>query len=454
MTVIIALAALSVVGIPFLTVMGLAAAASVGVTVLVALTLVPAVLSWLGPRLNKGRAPFLARRRATSLDDPATSPSRPLGERWARLVTARPWASIIAVVLVCGAMALPLRGMELGLPDDSSKPTDTTERRAYDLLTKGFGAGFNGPLTLVIHAPGSTNVAEIGAAAGDRLSEIADVAVVSAPVTNEAGDVAILSVTPDSAPSSQETRDLVQHIRAIAEESEKMTDVRAYVTGTTAVNIDVSNKLATALPVFLLLIVLLALFLLMLVFRSVLVPVKAIAGFLLSIGASLGLTVWIFQEGHLAGLFGIEATGPILSFLPVLLIGILFGLAMDYEVFLVSRIREDYVTIGDPAAAITAGMRHSARVVTAAGLIMVAVFGSFIFGNDAIIKSIGLSLTVGVLVDAFLVRMTLVPALLALLGHRAWWIPAWLDRVLPNVDIEGARLTQTQRSEAQDPTLV
>jgi len=344
--------------------------------------------------------------------------------------------------------------MELGLPDDSSKPTDTTERRAYDLLTKGFGAGFNGPLTLVIHAPGSTNVAEIGAAAGDRLSEIADVAVVSAPVTNEAGDVAILSVTPDSAPSSQETRDLVQHIRAIAEESEKMTDVRAYVTGTTAVNIDVSNKLATALPVFLLLIVLLALFLLMLVFRSVLVPVKAIAGFLLSIGASLGLTVWIFQEGHLAGLFGIEATGPILSFLPVLLIGILFGLAMDYEVFLVSRIREDYVTIGDPAAAITAGMRHSARVVTAAGLIMVAVFGSFIFGNDAIIKSIGLSLTVGVLVDAFLVRMTLVPALLALLGHRAWWIPAWLDRVLPNVDIEGARLTQTQRSEAQDPTLV
>jgi len=344
--------------------------------------------------------------------------------------------------------------MELGLPDDSGKPTSTTERRAYDLLTEGFGAGFNGPLTLVMSAPGATNAAEVGAAAAQRLSEIDDVAVVGAPVANEAGDVAILSVTPDSAPSSQKTRDLVQHIRAIAEESEKTTDVRAYVTGTTAVNIDVSDKLSTALPVFLLLIVLLALLLLMLVFRSILVPLKAVAGFLLSIGASLGLTVWIFQEGHLAELFGIAAPGPILSFLPVLLVGILFGLAMDYEVFLVSRIREDYVAIGDPATAITAGMRHSARVVTAAGLIMVAVFGSFIFGDDPIIKSIGLSLTVGVLVDAFLVRMTLVPALLALLGHRAWWLPGWLDRALPKVDIEGARLTETHPGEPQDPALV
>jgi RND superfamily putative drug exporter len=284
----------------------------------------------------------------------------------------------------------------------------------------------------------------VAGVAQQRLEDAPDVVAVSQPVPNQAGDVAILSVTPASGPSSQATKDLVQRIRdAAAEARAQDAGVRAFVTGQTAVNIDVSTKLGDALPEFLALIVVLALLLLTLVFRSLLVPIKAVAGFLLSIAASMGLVVWVFQEGHLGGLFGVQSTGPIVSFLPVLLIGILFGLAMDYEVFLVSRIREDYIATDDPQAAIKVGMRHSARVVTAAALIMIAVFGSFIFGGDPIIKSIGLALAFGVLVDAFVVRMTLVPAVLALLGRRAWALPSWLDRRMPDLDIEGSHLVVT-----------
>jgi putative drug exporter of the RND superfamily len=456
LTVIIALSALSVVGIPFLTAMGLAAAGAVAISVVLAVTLVPAVLSVLGGRLNAGRLRVPGRRKDTSPDDPeaaAAGSTSPAGERWGRLVTARPWLTIAGVVVLCGLSALPLRSLDLGLPDDHTKATSTTERRAYDLLTDGFGPGFNGPLTLVISTPGATNAAELGAQAQEGLSTAADIAAVSPPVANQAGDVAILTVTPDSAPSSDATKELVKNLREAAADAEELGEVRAYVTGTTAINIDVSQKLSDALPVFLLLIVVLALLLLMLVFRSILVPVKAVAGFLLSLAASLGLTVFVFQQGHLASLFGVQATGPVVSFLPVLLIGILFGLAMDYEVFLVSRIREDYLATDDPHAAITVGMRHSARVVTAAGLIMIAVFGSFIFGDDPIIKSIGFSLAIGVLIDAFLVRMTLVPAVLALLGRRAWSLPGWLDRLLPDMDIEGARLPATSVEVPRTPAV-
>ena len=458
LTVVIALSALSIVGIPFLTAMGLAAAGTVAVTALIAVTLVPAVLSVLGHGLNKGRLPYFGRRQSTEPDDPegASNGYTPMGERWANLVTARPWLTVLTAVLACVVVALPVLGMRLGLPDDGTKPTSTTERRAYDLLSEGFGPGFNGPLTLVVYTPNGTNAAALAAVAQKELTDAKDVAAVSAPIPNQAGDVAILSVTPASAPSSQATKQLVQGIRDAASQARQQVGARAYVTGTTAVNIDVSSKLSSALPVFLVVIVVLALLLLMMVFRSILVPIKAVAGFLLSIAASMGLVVWIFQQGHLGSLFGVQATGPIVSFLPVLLIGILFGLAMDYEVFLVSRIREDYVASGDPQLAIRVGMRHSARVVTAAALIMIAVFGSFIFGGDPIIKSIGLALAFGVLVDAFVVRMTLVPAVLALLGQRAWALPGWLDRLLPDLDIEGSRLhaataTQSQPLDVDDP---
>ncbi|MCZ4499140.1 MAG: hypothetical protein JWQ74_1693, partial [Marmoricola sp.] len=437
-----ALAALSVLGIPFLTAMGLTAAATVAITVLVAVTLVPATLAVLGDRIDKGSIGFLTRRHSAAAELETGGPAkRNMGERWGHLVTAKPWITIGAVVLVCAAVALPVRNLALGLPDDGTKSTSTTERRAYDLLTDGFGEGFNGPLTLVLSTPGKTNALEVATQAKKLLATTEDVAAVGQPAPNKAGDVAILSVTPESGPSSEATKALVTKIRAAAGEARAQNaGVDAYVTGQTAVNIDVSTKLADALPVFLAVIVGLALLLLILVFRSILVPIKAVAGFLLSIGASMGMVVWVFQEGHLGSLFNVETPGPVLSFLPVLLIGILFGLAMDYEVFLVSRIREDYLHTGDPSSSITAGMHHSARVVTAAGLIMLAVFGSFILGEDPITKSIGLALAIGVFVDAFLVRMTLVPAVLQLLGHRAWSLPGWLDKRLPDLDIEGTKL--------------
>jgi RND superfamily putative drug exporter len=232
-------------------------------------------------------------------------------------------------------------------------------------------------------------------------------------------------------------------------QAQRQSGITSYVTGTTAFNNDVSDKLSSALAPFLILIVVLALLLLLLVFRSILVPVKAVIGFLLSLAASMGIVTFVFQQGHLGGLFGVQGTGPILSFLPVLVIGILFGLAMDYEVFLVSRIKEAVTHHGDARRAITEGMRDSARVVTSAGLIMATVFAAFIFGDDVIIKAIGLALAVGVIVDAFVVRMTLVPAVLHLLGGSAWWLPRWLQRALPNVDIEGATLARpTDRGTA------
>jgi putative drug exporter of the RND superfamily len=438
LTVVIALAALSVVGIPFLTVMGLAAAGTVVVAVLVALTFLPALLAVLGPRIGKGRIGFLSRRENVR----AGEPNR--GERWSRLVTAKPWATVALVIVAVGVVAVPALDLQLGLPDDGSKPKSTTERQAYDLLSEGFGVGFNGPLTLVVYAPGHTDTATLVTGAIPQLQRAPDVAVVGKPIPNKAGDVAILSVIPKSSPASEQTKQLVGLLRNAADEVRRQTGVTAYVAGPTASNIDVSNKLGAALPTFLAVIVGLALLLLLLVFRSILVPVKAVVGFLLSIVASFGATVWIFQQGHLGSLFDIGTRGPIVAFLPVLVIGILFGLAMDYEVFLVSRIHEDYAHHHDAAGAIRNGMHSSARVVTAAALIMFSVFASFIFGDNAVIKSLGLALAFGVLVDAFVVRMTLVPAVLALLGDTAWKLPRGLARVLPDLDLEGAKLAAPQ----------
>ena len=259
-------------------------------------------------------------------------------------------------------------------------------------------------------------------------------------------------MTAKSGPSSQSTKQLVALIRQRAALVRHKYGIDVLVTGTTAINIDTSDKLSSALAPYLILVVGLALILLTLVFRSLLVPVKAVVGFLLTIASAMGIVVWIFQQGHLGGLFGVQSQAPIISFLPILMIAILFGLAMDYEVFLVSRIRESYVHSGDAQASIISGFRASARVVTAAAIIMTCVFGSFIFGGEPTIKSIGLALAFGVLADAFLVRMTLVPAVLALLGNRAWKLPKTLDRILPNVDIEGEQLAHHLERQQQPPT--
>jgi RND superfamily putative drug exporter len=348
-----------------------------------------------------------------------------------------PWVAIGGVIVVLGVIAIPVTGMRLGLPDDSSKPAKSTERKAYDLLAKGFGPGFTGPLTVVGDASKAKDPKGVATRAVKALGTFSDVAAVSRPTFNQSGTVAILSVTPSSGPASEKTKDLVKLIRARARDVAKRYGITGYVTGRTAINIDTSDKISSGLPAFLVVIVGLALILLLIAFRSIAVPVKAVLGFLLTIAAALGVATWTFQHGHLAGLLGIETPSAIVSFLPVLLIAILFGLAMDYEVFLVTRMRESHLRGEAPTAAVISGFTASARVVTAAALIMVSVFAAFITGDDVVIKSIAFSLAFGVLADAFLVRMTLVPAVLSLLGGRAWTLPGWLDRRLPHVDIEG-----------------
>jgi RND superfamily putative drug exporter len=436
LTVVIALVGLMVINIPFLTVMGVAAAGTVAIAVLIAITLMPAILGFLGTRGGRVNRVLVKRPRHR----PEGAPS--LSVRWARLVTRRPLIVAALSVTLLAGIAIPATHMKLGLPDGGSKPTTSTERRAYDTLTDGFGPGFNGPLTVVVDAPGLTETEQkqVANAVVDGLSGMPGVAAVTPAVQNEAGDLTIASVTPTTGPASDETKDLVEQIRLKADEVQAESGIRAYVTGQTAINIDTAEQLGSALPRYIAVVMGLALLLLTVVFRSVLVPVKAAFGFLLSIGASMGLVVWIFQDGHLADLFGVANTGPVVSFLPVLLIGILFGLAMDYEVFLVSRMREQFVKTGDARESIITGFGHSGRVVTAAALIMIAVFGAFILDPDPVIKSIGLSLAFGVLADAFVVRMTLVPAVMALLGRRAWALPRGMGRMLPNLDIEGERL--------------
>jgi RND superfamily putative drug exporter len=436
MTVVIALVGLTVVNIPFLTVMGLAAAGTVTIAVLIAITLLPAILGFAGTRVARvnrvlGYRPL---RKGT--------PRESMGTRWARFVTSRPLPAMLVSLAVLGAVALPALHMKLGLPDGGSKPTSSTERRAYDLLTEGFGPGFNGTLTVVVDAPNRSaqEQKDLANKLVQGLEKVPGVAAVTPAQQNEAGDLTIALVTPTTSPASDETKDLVKVLRGKADDIREQTGIQAYVTGTTALNIDTADTLAAALPRYIAVVVGLALILLMVVFRSILVPLKAAGGFLLSIAAAMGVVVWIFQDGNLADLFGVSNPSPIVSFLPILLIGILFGLAMDYEVFLVSRMREAYVRGARPRDAIVTGFGHSARVVVAAALIMIGVFGGFVLDTDPIVKSIGLSLAFGVLADAFIVRMTLVPAVMALLGRRAWWMPSRLGRLVPSVDIEGEKL--------------
>ncbi|MFF2628467.1 MMPL family transporter [Kitasatospora griseola] len=433
-TVIIALAALAVTGIPFLTVMGLAAAATVLLAVLVAVTLVPALLGLLGERLRP-------RPRAKAAAKAVAKPARSWSAAWARAVTRKPLLVLLVGVVGLLALALPARDLRLGLPGNASQPAASTQHKSYDLLSEGFGPGFNATLVAVVDATGipadrrESALTELHA----TLSADPGVAAVGRPMANADGSTVAVPVVPRTGPDDRATSDLVDRLRA------HKADVTAsggtlYIAGATAAAIDVSGKLADALPLFVGLIVVLALALLTVAFRSVLVPLKAVLGFLLSVAAALGVTVWVFQDGHLNGLLDIPSAAPVTSFLPVLLIGVLFGLAMDYEVFLVSRMREHHQHTGDAAGAVAHGVARSGRVVTAAALIMVAVFGGFVFNHDPIIKSIGFALAVGVFIDAFVVRMTLVPAAMALLGARAWRLPRWLDRITPDVDLEGAGL--------------
>ena len=441
LTVVIALAGLAVVSVPMLTKMGLAAAGTVVVAVLIALTMIPALLGYAGRKIQptgeKGKGKRLGRDKTEQADSSEKQVKPNMGTRWASFVIRRPAAVLLLGVVGLGVIAVPAAQLELGLPDDGSQPTSTTQRRAYDLLSEGFGPGFNGPLMVVYDAEDSADPKAGAAVVSDKIKGLKDVATVTPAQFNEAGDTAMITVIPGSKPSSTQTEDLVHSIRDAGAGIKADTGGQMLVSGTTAMNIDFSQKLNDALIPYLALVVGLAFLLLIVVFRSILVPLKAALGFLLSVLAALGAVVAVFQWGWLAGLIGVEETGPIMSMMPIFMVGVVFGLAMDYEVFLVTRMREAYVHGETPSQAVVTGFRHSARVVVAAAIIMMAVFGGFVGASDAMIKMIGFGLAIAVFFDAFIVRMAIVPAVLALLGKKAWWLPKWLDRALPNVDVEG-----------------
>lgn len=427
LTVVIALAGLTIVRIPFLTAMGLAAAAAVIVAVLVAVTLIPAVLGFAGDRLRPKPGSRAVRREAAD--------GRPtMGARWVRLVTRRPLVTTLAVVAALGVMALPAAGLRLALTDNGSAPAASTQRQAYDLTAAAFGPGFNGPLLVLADLANEGDKRAAATALAERLGAVDGVVAAGRPQLSANGRYALLTVIPETGPRDERTEKVVTGLEAAGGES-------AGVTGVTAIGIDISQLLSASLVPYALVVAGLAVLLLMVAFRSLVVPLKATLGFLLSVGATLGAAVAVFQWGWLADLVGVSRTGPVISFMPIILIAVLFGLAMDYEVFLVSRMHEEYSHSRDPQRALGQGFQASARVVAAAALIMTAVFASFIPNGDATLKPIAFALAVGVLLDAFLIRMTLVPAVLALARHGAWWLPRWLGRVLPDLDVEGARLS-------------
>ena len=434
-TVIIALCGLAVAGIPFLTVMGLCAAAGVGASVLVSLTLLPAIAIVFDHRLTPKRRKTRRSRREGR---------RGFASLWVGMVTRRPVLTIVAVVVGLGVLAIPAASLNLALVDNGSAPHGSSERLTYDAIAADFGPGYNAPLLVVGNVITSTDpVDDVNAFAGD-IAKLPGVHSIGQATPNEGGDTALVQVIPEGSQSSSETVDLVKELRDRAQHLGAEHHIEAVeITGQTAVSIDVSQRLASALLPFGLVVIGLSLVLLAIVFRSLVVPLKATVGYLLSVGASFGVVVAVFQWGWGASLLGVEQTGPVVSFLPIIVMGVLFGLAMDYEVFLVSRISEDYARTGDAEGAIRRGFVASAPVVTAAGIIMVSVFTAFIPTGTSTIKPIALALAFGVFVDAFIVRMTFVPAVLALLGRHAWWLPRWLASTLPSLDIEGVAVERS-----------
>ncbi|RIQ18324.1 MMPL family transporter [Jiangella rhizosphaerae] len=435
-TVVIALVALNVTGIGFLGLMGTVAAVAVVVAVLIAVTLTPALLGLLGRRVLPRRA-----RQAEP---------RPAGDGVRPMRTARAVGALVAGVVALAAVAIPSASMRLGLPDGSSEPEDSTQYRAYTVVADAFGAGVNGPLVVVADLPDGLDEAarsELVVGIGQELIAQDDVVAVAPAGISESGTVAAFQVIPAEGPSSESTEDLVHHLRGLRLAG--APGVALAVAGQASANIDISDQLADALPVYLLVVIGLSLLILLVVFRSLLVPLIATGGFVLSVLAAFGGVVAIYQWGWLGSLFGVHDPGPVLSFLPILLVGVLFGLAMDYQLFLVSGMREAYAH-GEPArVAVAHGLQAGRAVVTAAAIIMISVFGGFVFSHLAMVRPIGFGLAFGVLVDAFVVRLTLVPALMHLAGNAAWWLPRWLDRWLPNADVEGAALERRHAPVAE-----
>ncbi|WP_378735912.1 MMPL family transporter [Nocardia brasiliensis] len=441
LTVIIALAGLSIVGVQFMTFMGLGGAIAAGFAVLTAITLMPALLGAFGRFLFKPKLPVIAQH------DPEDDNSVTNGMRFGRLIGKAPWVALVLSVAVLGALAAPAAGLNLGLPGDDSQPKTSTIRKAYELRTEGFGEGSNGVLNV------AADLSEVPVeirdnavkALRDKLSAYPGMDYVTEPQWSEDRQGVLLDGVPKSGPNNQATKDLVSDARDAEGQLNAEFGMKYGITGTTAIYADVDNVLLGKIVPYLAIVAGAAFLLLILVFRSILVPLTAALGFLLSMAATFGATVLIFQEGK----FGlIEDPHPLVSFMPIMLIGLVFGLAMDYQVFLVTRMREEFVKGKSPKEAVVAGYHHGARVVTSAAVIMISVFGSFLLETDVTAKSFGFALAAGVLFDAFLVRMILIPSLLVLMGKWSWWIPRWLDRILPDIDVEGTKLRELQQRSA------
>lgn len=454
LTVIIALAALVVPGLPFLAVMGLSAAATVAVAVVVALTLTPAVLSLVGRKLISKRAWAKAEQHNAAPGHDAEDRARDeyrSSHGWGGIVTKHPWLAMLAGVLLLGIVALPASQLRLALPDASSEPVASTAFQAYDTTKRSFGEGMTGPIIVVGDFPAGLSEEEAQAKQFDVADILRSTDNVSAAIPlalSEDRRTAVFQVIPNEGPASASTVQVVSQLRAEKGQIADSTGVSIGLTGQTAGNVDVSTKLGDALPPYLAIVVGLSLILLLLVFRSIWVPLLATGGFLLSLAAAFGAVVAVYQWGWLGTVFGVENPGAVLSFLPIILIGVLFGLAMDYQVFIASGMRESYMHGESAKHAVRSGFSHAAAVVTAAAIIMVSVFSGFIFSHLNMVRPLGFAMAFGVLIDAFVVRMTIVPAVMYLLGEKAWWLPRWLDRILPDVDVEGAKLRAATPSTA------
>jgi putative drug exporter of the RND superfamily len=447
-TVVVAILGLYVAGVPFVGAMGLAAAVVVAVAMLAALTLVPALLGLAGDRIQ-ARADRKARRAAT--EGPASADElrqlaarsdaaheRSAFARWGRRVSNRPWPWAVAATAVLVALAIPLFSITLGQLDAGTDPTSQTDRRAYDLITDGFGPGANGPLTVVVEIPSGTSSDDAQTLLGDTataLQQADGVASVSAPQPDDAGDTAVLTVVPTTSPQDAATTDLVDDLRDSVLPG---IDATTYVVGTTAGYADFTAKVAARMPWLILTVVALAFVLLTVAFRSVVIATKAAVLNLLSVGAAYGVVVAVFQWGWGSSWIGIEEDLPIPAFVPMLMFAIVFGLSMDYEVFLLSRVHEAWTATGDAHRSVAIGIGGTARVITTAAAVMVVVFSSFVLNPDPTVKMLAVGMAAAVLIDASVIRMVLVPAVMALLGAHAWWAPRWMLRVLPEIDIEGS----------------
>ncbi|QBS46078.1 MMPL family transporter [Nocardia sp. CS682] len=433
LTVIIALVGLSIVGVRFLTFMGLGGAVAAAFAVLTAITLMPALLGAFGRFLFKPKLPVIAQH------DPEDDSSVTNGMRVAQAIGKAPAVALILSVVVLGLLALPAVNMNLGLPGEDSMPKTSTVRKAYELRTAGFGEGSNGVLQVAVDltaVPAEKRTAALSSLR-DELASYPDMDYVTEPRLSQDGLGAVINGVPKSGPNDQSTKDLVRDARDAEGRLEAEYGMEYGITGTTAIYADIDHVLLSKIVPYMAIVAGAAFILLILVFRSILVPLTGALGFLLSMAATFGATVLIFQEGKL-GL--IQDPRAIVSFLPIMLIGLVFGLAMDYQVFLVTRMREEYVHGKPPKEAMISGYHHGARVVTSAAIIMISVFGSFLLESDVTAKMMGFALAAGVLFDAFLVRMLLIPSLLALMGKWAWWMPRWLDKIVPDIDVEGAKL--------------